>query len=111
MRQIHLVLETIIKGVGGHEQVASLCRVTEATVYRWTQPPEKNGKTVPIKHLQTILAESKKHLEKIVLQAAVNELLNDHFAGLCGRTVFLQEKVAEIIYALQDGYKPQRISA
>lgn len=111
MRDFYLVLGGIAEQFGGVKVIAQICVVTEAMAYKWTQDPERSGQWIPLKHLQTILAESKKHLENLKLQSLISELLNDHFATLCGRRVMLEEKIADIIFALSDGYKPQRISA
>jgi hypothetical protein len=106
MRAFHLVMTDIIEALGGPAKVGKICAITPGQVYKWRESPDASGQTVPIKQLQIILGESKKHLDNIALQSLVSELLNDHFASLCGRGVMLQEKVAEIIFALQDGYKP-----
>ena len=112
MRDLNALMGKIFQELGGIKKVASICLVTEANAYRWQQPLNKNGETIPVKHLQTILSESKKYLENITLQALVNELLQDHFAGLCLRRVILEDVLSEALFLLSNGCKPAgRISA
>jgi len=106
MRHLHLVLTDIVGHLGGTTAVAQLCVVARITSSKWQEDPAKSGQVIPLVHLQTILSESKRHLDNVTLQSLISELLNDHLARLCGRVVMLEEKVEEIIYTLQDGYKP-----
>ncbi len=107
-----MVLTDIAGHLGKATGVARICTVAQVTASKWLEDPDRSGQVIPLVHLQEILRETKKHLENVPLQAAVSELLNDHFAALCGRHVMLQEKIANIIYALSDGFNPAgRISA
>lgn len=102
-RPLYLVVGALITALGGYKVVAAACLVSPDTVNKWKQNPEGNGQDLPLKHFQTLLAMTGENLTNLAAQNAADELLQDHFLGLCFRRAYPEEKVFAVIDMLASG--------
>lgn len=100
-RQRHLVQRDLITACGGYKATAAICLVAPVTVSKWMEEPVTgSGQDITVKHLQSLLIYAGENLGNLLLQNAVDELMQDHFLNLCFRRAYPEEKVFAVVELL-----------
>ena len=86
MRAEHLVVENLIRAMGGFRRVSDQVGVKEITVRKDAEDPEESGQTMPLWRFKKYLATSRKFPEA---RPFALELTEDHYCGPAGQSVFL----------------------
>jgi len=114
MRPKHLILTDMVLELGGFRQVSKQLGVSEVTLRKNCEDPERSGKPITLKNYQDLLALAGPMTHNTNLQTHINEAL-EHFTEPAHRKIVSDALLTDLdrfLGALKNGghWKPQSLS-